>query len=387
MDKPSSQPPGNQSANRSRERATPTSSRGAADRESARPSAARESPASSSSTPQGSGSLQIEPRIADGSDPSIGFDWRPTQLAASHSYGCVVTTEAGHALTVTVEQLAYKKTLRGTGCVELTVIPVAARGASGRLIARDETTGATAQAEWSWHEASGARGARVARTLRRLSAKLTPARLTGRTPEANQSVSAKPAEVVSQTTFFGEPARGQRFAFILDMSGSMAGRRWARCRAELATALGQLAPPAEFYVVLFSSSAVEPPDQTGWMLADATHVAGVLDWIASMRPSGGTYPRPAFERVFALPARPDAICFLTDGEISGFTARDCARLRETGTSSAIGSVLKSVRNVLRPDPEPVTTVVNTVSLDEDPSAKVLKAMADESGAYVHAKSQ
>lgn len=385
MDKPSSQPPDGQSASRPRARDTATGS-GGADRESTRPPKASE-PSSTSSTPDGSGPLRIEPRIVDGSDPSIGFDWRPTQLAGSQSYGCVVTTDPGHALTVTVEQLAYKKTLRGTGRVELTVIPVAARGVSGRLIAQDETTGATAQADWSWHEASVTRGGAVARTLRRLSDKLAPARRADRPRESIESVSATPEQAVSKTTFFGQPARGRRFAFILDMSGSMAGRRWVRCRAELTTALAQLSPPAEYYVVLFSSGAVEPPDQTGWTIADEANIAGVLDWIGSIRPSGGTYPRTAFERVFALPARPDAICFLTDGEICGFTARDCARLRATGTSSAIGSVLKSVRNVLLPDSQSHTSV-NTVSLDEDPSAKALQAMADESGGtYVHAISQ
>ena len=40
-----------------------------------------------------------------------------------------------------------------------------------------------------------------------------------------------------QATFFGVPSLAQRFAFVLDMSGSMVVGRWSACVRQLAGAL------------------------------------------------------------------------------------------------------------------------------------------------------
>ena len=178
--------------------------------------------------------------------------------------------------------------------------------------------------------------------------------------------------MIANTSFFGQTAQGQRFAFILDMSGSMQGQRWARCTRELGAALAALPPTAEFVLVLFSQGLLEPPGAGGWIPALPERVASTLAWIDTIKPAGGTYPKPAFERVFSLGARPDVIYFLTDGELSGFTPRDCARIRKRK-----GGLLHWLFS--KPDPDARETVINTVALGNDIDSAALQSMAAEAG--------
>jgi hypothetical protein len=86
-------------------------------------------------------------------------------------------------------------------------------------------------------------------------------------------------------------------------------------------------PHVEFFVILFSNDHLEPPEQKGWTRAESANVETILSWVERRRPGGGTYPASAFKRVFSLPAPPDVIYFLTDGELQGFTPAMCAELR------------------------------------------------------------
>lgn len=198
----------------------------------------------------------------------------------------------------------------------------------------------------------------------------TAKRATGATAEsAANAVADQPA---TETAFFGLPACGRRFAFILDKSGSMDGPRWARCTRELAVALQALPPEAEFVLVLFSEGILEPPGAGGWTRATAQRVAATLAWVGSITPAGGTYPKPAFERVFSLGARPDAVYFLTDGELFGFTPGDCAQIRK-----GRGGFFRWLFS--KPDPDAPQTVINTIALGNDANTGALQAMAAEAG--------
>jgi Mg-chelatase subunit ChlD len=186
------------------------------------------------------------------------------------------------------------------------------------------------------------------------------------------------------TGFFGLQPTGQRVAFILDMSGSMEGARWQACSRALAQTLQTLHSDATFFVVLYSTELAEPPGQSGWRPATFTDIAATLEWIARTHPSGGTNPRPAFERVFALAERPSCILFLTDGQFSGFDAAVCSQLQGERTTSR-GSFWKSLAS-LWPGTRASPTI-NTVTLDDDASAPVLREIAAQSGGkYVHASS-
>jgi len=198
--------------------------------------------------------LGIDPVAAAGSDPSLRVEWRPVQLGTQRSLGCSIGTASEQAMTVVVEQRAYRKTLSGNGSVDLTAIPVAPAGTAGTLTVSDASGATIAQYGWIW-QPPGAKTRPALQALQTKSATaLQPKNAAApQTPLAEKAKSAqRSATGAAATTFFGQVAQGQRFAFILDMSGSMTGARWAACQRELAAALRALSGQAEFFVVLFS---------------------------------------------------------------------------------------------------------------------------------------
>lgn len=159
------------------------------------------------------------------------------------------------------------------------------------------------------------------------------------------------------TSFFGIAAQGTRFAYIVDVSGSMGHRRkMPTAMRELGRSIASLPDYAHFHVVLFSSDVVLPPMQRGWTRARPSSVAALVRWLGQLTPGGGTEPAPAFELVFGLDDPPDVIYFLTDGQISsmnGEFVRDLNRRRRT--------------------------VVHTVAFGDPASQDLLQQIARDSG--------
>ncbi|MEM1329643.1 MAG: VWA domain-containing protein [Planctomycetota bacterium] len=121
------------------------------------------------------------------------------------------------------------------------------------------------------------------------------------------------------TSFFGVEARGRRFAFVVDQSGSMRGDRQHLLKIELTEAIRALQPDAQFYVVLYASNATRMADTSGWI--DATEEG--KDWaLRTIRrlgdPAGGTNPLSASPFIDGLRPRPDAIYLMTDGQFGDF---------------------------------------------------------------------
>jgi len=161
------------------------------------------------------------------------------------------------------------------------------------------------------------------------------------------------------TSFFGVGSRGMRFAYIVDRSGSMQGRKIDVAMKELARSIAALPDYAHFYIVLFSTGFIEPPMQQGWMRARRTAVHTLIQWLNQIDPSGGTEPIPAFQQVFALPERPDVIFFLTDGEIPNAD--------ETG--SVVADLNRRGGRV----------IINTIAFGDARSKELLRRIAKESG--------
>ena len=161
------------------------------------------------------------------------------------------------------------------------------------------------------------------------------------------------------TSFFGVSSSGTRFAYIVDKSGSMSeGRKMLVAKDQLRRSIESLPDYAHFFVVLFSNGITVPNFQDDWMRAKPTTVARVIRWLNSeVDPGGGTEPRTAFQRVFALEVRPDVIFFLTDGEITGFTAEEIAAMNARGKR----------------------VVINTIAFGDPTSQSLLKAVAAQSG--------
>jgi hypothetical protein len=141
------------------------------------------------------------------------------------------------------------------------------------------------------------------------------------------------------TSFFGVSARGTRFAYIVDISGSMAEYgKISVCMRELGRSLEMLPDYASFYVVLYNSEIVVPPMEDGWMRARDATVARFVRWFNQVDPGGGTRPKPAFEQVFSLEDRPDVIYFLTDGLIPPETVAAVGALNGRGRRVAINTI-------------------------------------------------
>lgn len=120
-------------------------------------------------------------------------------------------------------------------------------------------------------------------------------------------------------TFFGIEAQGQRFAFIVDVSGSMAAfGRIEALRQELVEAVSTLDEHAEFSIILFNHESWSLMDgHTGRMTWIRATQRGKRDAIrkinTEVQPGGGTVPSPGFMLAFSLEPVPDVIYFMTDG--------------------------------------------------------------------------
>jgi hypothetical protein len=205
---------------------------------------------------------------AEGNDLSMSFDWRPVELTPNRSCSCEVSGASDHVLTVRIEQPPYDRTLRGQGAVKVVAIPSAAVGTRGKLIARDETSGATAEYMWEWKPIKAAKWITPQKTETRNAAgqkRPTKSRQTW-TPASTTSKSFF-GMLVGAADLAAAAAAPSRYAFILDMSGSMilSGNRWEICRLQLASALGGLPAAAKLFVILFSTKLAMPPGQTEWM--------------------------------------------------------------------------------------------------------------------------
>ena len=160
------------------------------------------------------------------------------------------------------------------------------------------------------------------------------------------------------TSFFGVSSRGTRFAFIVDISGSMGRERKIQiAMRELSRSISDLPDYAYFYIVFFSTDATVPPMQEGWNRARPNLVRSFVRWFGQVAPGGATQPRSAFTRVFSLKERPDVIFFMTDGEITNFSAEEVAAHTSRG------------RRV----------VINTIAFGDPSSQDLLRDIARESG--------
>jgi hypothetical protein len=131
-------------------------------------------------------------------------------------------------------------------------------------------------------------------------------------------------------SLFGVEAKGSRFAYIMDVSGSMRGEKMQALKIELAESINSLQDHMSFYMVLFSSDASDLGGKDKWTVATAGGKKWALDNIYRLEANGGTQPWSGFERVFAIKPAPDAIYFMTDGEFNPDVA-DLIAMRNKGS--------------------------------------------------------
>lgn len=131
-------------------------------------------------------------------------------------------------------------------------------------------------------------------------------------------------------SFFGVEARGSRFAYIVDVSGSMQGEKLDRLKVELIESLQSLLDHMNFGVICFSSEPVPLGGRTRWTDADDDGKKWAIDKVKELVSQGGTVPGPAFEVAFRMSPRPDAIYFMTDGQFDPEVADLIASLNRSG---------------------------------------------------------
>ncbi len=129
------------------------------------------------------------------------------------------------------------------------------------------------------------------------------------------------------TSFFGVEAEGFRFAYIVDVSGSMEVMgKWERTRQELIASIEELSEGAMFLVVLFSSDAALLDNRKDWSDATDRNKKWVRGELMRTAPGGATNPMPAFMITLTTRPRPDAIYFMTDGQFEAVVVTEIQKM-------------------------------------------------------------
>jgi len=160
------------------------------------------------------------------------------------------------------------------------------------------------------------------------------------------------------TSFFGVGARGVRFAYIVDASGSMeSSGKFVVAMRELLRSIEALPDFAYFHVILFANDAYRPAWEDGWLRARKGDLVRMRRWLNDQAPSGGTFPLSAFASAFALDVPPDVIFFMTDGQIPDETPIEVARMNSRGRK----------------------TVIHTIAFGDETGRAALQQIAEDSG--------
>lgn len=138
----------------------------------------------------------------------------------------------------------------------------------------------------------------------------------------------------SGASFFGVEARGNRFAYIVDVSASMQdGGRIESLRTRLRESIDALSETTEFIVIPFSTDSKVMGNKKAWTKGDLSGKKWAREQVPLLAPEAGTRPLPAFTLLFnEIRPRADAIYFMTDGAFEGdpeMVAAEIARMNNT----------------------------------------------------------
>ena len=191
--------------------------------------------------------------------------------------------------------------------------------------------------------------------------------------------SSKPASDASPNNssegieFFGTRAYGSNFVFVIDCSSSMSvNYRWDRAVEELIATLDQLDSKQKFLVLLYNDQNYvmfgAGPGQK-LIPANRENKRRIKNWLDEATPFAGTKPGDSMK--LALRKKPDAIYFLSDGELRDRTLFDLRfwNVRRKG-----------------PDGEKRLTPIHTVLLGSLFGRKTMRTIAEENnGIFTHVR--
>lgn len=131
-------------------------------------------------------------------------------------------------------------------------------------------------------------------------------------------VTAMAAEVDTEgPEFFGSYGKGERYAFVIDRSSSMTGKKFEVARDELLKSLKQLEPNQFFFVVFFDRGMLEmfgDRSVSDMLPATTKNLRRAEYWIKSVQVGRGTMPYRSIRR--ALELDPDTVFLLSDGQFN-----------------------------------------------------------------------
>lgn len=114
-------------------------------------------------------------------------------------------------------------------------------------------------------------------------------------------------------SFFGLEAKGKRFIYVVDYSGSMTGLKLRRAKQEISRSLYTLGENMEFFIIFYNHSYLTMPGEN---LVKATHInkQRYVAWLMEVEGGGRTDPTGAMMK--ALSMEPDAVWLLSDGKFN-----------------------------------------------------------------------
>jgi hypothetical protein len=138
-------------------------------------------------------------------------------------------------------------------------------------------------------------------------------------------------------SFFGLAARGSKFVFVVDRSGSMGNdRKLEEAKKELMRSVYALERASKFFII-FYETGFQPMPANGLVPATVPNKNTYLGWVEGIRPGGNTHPSQAMLKALAL--KPDAIWLLSDGEFNeNIDVPDLIRTNNPGAKVQIHTI-------------------------------------------------
>lgn len=136
------------------------------------------------------------------------------------------------------------------------------------------------------------------------------------------------ASGLGETSFFDIAAKGARFVYVLDRSGSMYDHGAIRvAKEELVASIAALEQTQQFQVLFYNQKLTELSTGDRPQMQWATDINRTLarQFISGVAPDGGTDHMPALKK--ALRYQPDHLFFLTDADQPILSARELNEIK------------------------------------------------------------
>ena len=143
----------------------------------------------------------------------------------------------------------------------------------------------------------------------------------------------------AQVSLFGVKAEGSKFVYVLDRSGSTAGKLMDAAKAEILASIEKIDDVHQFQIVVYNERPKAfNPAGPGGQLAFGTDAnrAEVKKFLSTIAADGGTDHEAALS--MAIRMRPDVIFLLTDGDDPKLTARQLERIDRVGPGIMIHTI-------------------------------------------------